>query len=261
MKKILLLALCLSLLSLSLYAESDIVPMEKLKDLQNSYTVKRGERPPIDLQALPDNAYEKGIIKIKLDESFTNQMDNNPVIVDEQGTVRFNIINIDQLNQQYGVKDFNKLFESKAFSSEFSERHRAWGFHLWYTLYFDEKTDIKELVMAYEQLDEVSIAEPQYKTELHASVPINFQIEPDKEEEDVKGSQGSPPVDWTPNDPYLNLQWHYHNTGQYSGTIDADIDLPEAWDIEKGNSNVIVSVHDQGIQYNHPDLTGNMWVN
>lgn len=214
------------------------------KNSPSNFIVKRGERPPIDVQAAPDDAYEKGILKIKLDESFTNQLDNNPVIVDEQGYVRFNITAIDLLNQQYSVASFKKLFECDAFTSEFTERHRAWGFHLWYTLYFDENTDIKELVTAYEQLAEVSIAEPEYKKVLSAS--------------ETDGS-GSPPVDWTPDDPSYNLQWHYHNTGQYSGTVDADIDLPEAWDIEKGNSNVIVAVLDMGIQYDHPDLSGNMW--
>ncbi|MBC8489539.1 MAG: S8 family serine peptidase [Bacteroidetes bacterium] len=220
---------------------------------QINYTVKRGERPPIDLQALPDDAYEKGILKIKLDESFTKQLDENPVTLDENKTVRFNIVGIDQLNQQYGAKNFKKLFESKAFSSKFSERHRAWGFHLWYTLYFDEKTDIKELVNAYENLAEVTIAEPEYKKELIASEPITFQTK-------IKGDEpASPPVDWTPNDPSYNQQWHYHNTGQQSGTPDADIDLPEAWDIERGNSNVIVCIEDGGVQYDHPDLSGNMW--
>ncbi|MCD4744993.1 MAG: S8 family serine peptidase, partial [Bacteroidales bacterium] len=220
---------------------------------QQSYTVKRGERPSIDLQALPVDTYEKGILKIKLDESFTNQMDNNSVIVDKNGTVRFNISNIDQLNQQYGAKNFKKLFECKAFSPKFSERHRAWGFHLWYTLYFDEKTDIKKLITAYENLAEVTIAEPEYKKEIIASEPISSQTK-------IMGDDPvSPPVDWTPDDPSYNLQWHYHNTGQQSGTPDADIDLPEAWDIEKGNSSVIVCIEDGGVQYDHPDLSDNMW--
>ncbi|OQX78327.1 MAG: hypothetical protein B6D61_05790 [Bacteroidetes bacterium 4484_249] len=220
---------------------------------QKNYNVTKGERPPIDLQSLPDDAFEKGILKIKIDESFTKQLDNYPVVVDEKGTVRFNINNIDELNQQYGAKNFNKLFESKAFSSKFSERHRAWGFHLWYTLYFDEKADIKELVNAFEQLPEVTIAEPEYKKELIASDKIIFQTETKDD-----GSE-PPPVDWTPNDPSYGSQWHYHNTGQQNGTPDADIDLPEAWNIERGNSSVIVCIEDGGIQTDHPDLSGNLW--
>ncbi|HOZ02088.1 MAG TPA: hypothetical protein PLG20_09735, partial [Candidatus Syntrophosphaera sp.] len=66
---------------------------------------------------------------------------------------------------------------------------------------------------------------------------------------------------WTPNDPRYGDQWHYHNTGQTGGTVDADIDLPEAWDIEKGHPDVIVDVQDGGFQIDHPDLDLNKWVN
>ena len=48
-----------------------------------------------------------------------------------------------------------------------------------------------------------------------------------------------------PNDANFSNQWFFHNTGQvflenyyghnYSGTPDADIDAPEAWDITTGN--------------------------
>ena len=64
-----------------------------------------------------------------------------------------------------------------------------------------------------------------------------------------------------PNDPDFNKQWHLHNSGQYGGTIDADIDAPEAWDIETGDSDVIIAIIDSGIDYTHPDLENNIWSN
>lgn len=64
----------------------------------------------------------------------------------------------------------------------------------------------------------------------------------------------------TPNDPFFNSQWDLHNTGQFGGVVDADIDAPEAWDI-KNNSSVVVGVIDTGIDYNHPDLSANIWTN
>ena len=45
------------------------------------------------------------------------------------------------------------------------------------------------------------------------------------------------------------------------GTPDADIDAPEAWEISKGSKDIIVGVIDSGVDYNHPDLAPNMWVN
>jgi hypothetical protein len=41
--------------------------------------------------------------------------------------------------------------------------------------------------------------------------------------------------------------------------VDADIDLPEAWDIIKGNPNVVVAVLDMGIDSSHSDLSANIW--
>lgn len=69
-------------------------------------------------------------------------------------------------------------------------------------------------------------------------------------------------LDHIPNDSYFNKQWYLHNTGQGTNdgkttTIDANIDAPEAWDISKGNSNVIVAIVDEGVTSNHPDLPNN----
>jgi len=64
-----------------------------------------------------------------------------------------------------------------------------------------------------------------------------------------------------PNDTYFTYLWGMHNTGQTGGVNDADIDAPEAWDISTNGSNIIVAVIDTGVDYTHPDLAANMWVN
>ncbi len=66
------------------------------------------------------------------------------------------------------------------------------------------------------------------------------------------------------NDTSKNLLWGLDNTSQtvnsVSGTLDADIDGPEAWAINEGtNSSVIVAVIDTGVGFNHPDILANMW--
>ena len=65
----------------------------------------------------------------------------------------------------------------------------------------------------------------------------------------------------TPDDTRYDELWGLHNTGQTGGTADADIDAPEAWDITTGNSHIVVGVTDTGVDYTHPDLINNMWVN
>jgi subtilisin family serine protease len=64
-----------------------------------------------------------------------------------------------------------------------------------------------------------------------------------------------------PNDPSFGSMWGMNNTGQSGGVVDADIDAPEAWDITTGSASVVVGMVDSGIDYNHPDLNDNIWIN
>ena len=61
-----------------------------------------------------------------------------------------------------------------------------------------------------------------------------------------------------PNDEYFPLQWHLHNTGQSGGTPGADIRAPEAWKITTGDPNIVIAVHDSGVDSSHPDLANNL---
>ena len=67
-----------------------------------------------------------------------------------------------------------------------------------------------------------------------------------------------------PNDPLFGQLWGLNNNGQIvgsiTGTADKDIDAPEAWDAFTGGDTV-VAVVDEGIAYDHPDLSPNMWTN
>jgi len=74
-------------------------------------------------------------------------------------------------------------------------------------------------------------------------------------------AQEKPPIHGRkPNDLDDKL-WGLHNKGQSGGTVDADIDAPEAWGRTTGSNDVLVAVIDTGIDYNHPDLRDNMWTN
>jgi subtilisin family serine protease len=64
-----------------------------------------------------------------------------------------------------------------------------------------------------------------------------------------------------PNDPTFQRDWGLLNLDQTGGTIDADIDADEAWDITTGSSEIVVGVIDTGVDYTHPDLAVNMWTN
>ncbi|MDH3318828.1 MAG: S8 family serine peptidase [Betaproteobacteria bacterium] len=65
----------------------------------------------------------------------------------------------------------------------------------------------------------------------------------------------------TPNDPSYPQLWGLDNTGQTGGKPNADIDAPEAWNVQTGGAAAPVAVIDTGVDYNHPDLAANMWIN
>ncbi len=65
----------------------------------------------------------------------------------------------------------------------------------------------------------------------------------------------------TPNDPRYPGQWALSNTGQSDGTIDSDIDAPEAWNVTTGSAETVVAVIDTGVDVSHPDLRDNVWTN
>lgn len=70
-----------------------------------------------------------------------------------------------------------------------------------------------------------------------------------------------------PTDTLFNEQWFHKNTGQTGGTVDADIDTPDAWDITTGgltthdDTIVVCIIEGSGVDIYHVDLVDNIWHN
>ncbi|HPA17233.1 MAG TPA: S8 family serine peptidase [Verrucomicrobiae bacterium] len=69
-----------------------------------------------------------------------------------------------------------------------------------------------------------------------------------------------------PNDPFFPQLWGLLNTGQavngVSGTAHSDISFLDALPLARNPAtNIVVAVIDTGIDYTHPDLAGNLWIN
>ncbi|MHC4093241.1 MAG: S8 family serine peptidase [Planctomycetota bacterium] len=51
-----------------------------------------------------------------------------------------------------------------------------------------------------------------------------------------------------PGDPHFEQQWHLNQAS------DADIDAPEAWDLETGSPHVVIAILDSGTDWTHDDM-------
>src|SRR5262249_54172408 len=69
----------------------------------------------------------------------------------------------------------------------------------------------------------------------------------------------------TPNDPGFGTLYGLNNTGQSvggtAGIAGDDIHAVSAWNVTTGSYKTVVSVMDTGIDYDHPDLYRNIWIN
>ena len=172
----------------------------------------------------------KGEILVKFKDDVKLQIDNS------KGIIETGLISLDKLTQKWQVTDIEKVFKNEekrtetktimTYTGEIIEVPQLFNI---YKLKFSEKTDVKEVIADFEKNPNVNYAEPNYIAKIC----------------DI------------PDDPDFSNQWGLHNTGQYHLT-DADIDAPEAWDIETGDSTVIIGILDTGVDYGHPDLTDNV---
>ncbi len=232
--------------------------MDEHRQLEIKYNVNRGERPPVDLNKVPEDAYKKGVLRIKLMPWADKNFDKRYIHAGKQGYVETGISPFDAINKAIGAQLYERKFDvlyditGDMSVKKYQERHRAWGFHLIYEIRFDEQHDVIAAVKQFAALDHVKYAEPVYKIKQIKPLskkPLPFDPEKPR---------------WMPNDPFFTPhQWGLYNYGQeiggQVGVEEVDVRAVDAWDIEKGNPDFIVAVIDDGIEYYHEDLAGNMW--
>lgn len=66
------------------------------------------------------------------------------------------------------------------------------------------------------------------------------------------------------NDQFFSLQYALYNDGSFNpgySVPGADIDAVEAWKTTRGSKDVVITVFDDGVDFSHPDLANNAWIN
>ncbi len=135
------------------------------------------------------------------------------------------IASLDRLNQRYAVQQISPVFTHFDLTDPIAVQYGLAGV---FKLIVPAGTDIFTMIAEYQRDPAIAYAEPNRIYRI-----TDF-----------------------PNDTDFGKQWALHNTGQTGGSPDADIDAPEAWDIETGNPTVLIAIVDTGVDYSHPDLAG-----
>ena len=122
-----------------------------------------------------------------------------------------------------GILEVRRVFPH---AGVYEERLRREGMHRFFYVTWDPDRKETKAAAALESVPGILHVTPQFSVQLRAF-----------------------------NDPYFSSQWHFVNT-RYT---QADINVQKVWDeFTVGNSQVIVSVVDEGVDMDHEDLAANL---
>lgn len=143
---------------------------------------------------------------------------------------------LDSLNRKYAVRAMEQVFKQPAGEKALLPSPDATPareeLSLVYRLRLPPEADILAIAQEYACNPAVEYAEPNYL--------VSIALAPDDYYYNRTGTWGQPYPD----------MWGQHR-----------IQAESAWDVAQGSAQVVIAVLDTGVDYNHPDLTDNIWVN
>ncbi len=207
---------------------NEVVEAAPLLSVSQGYNLERGFAA---VYVDPAEGMEAAARSLEAQPEIANSL---PVMIDENGASRYFLP--DEFTVQFRP-DVSKKRAGEIIREHGSRvvmEQRTPGY---YTLAVPAGRGLFETIREFSALDEVLFAEP-------SEVSFNSALP------------------YIPNDPDFTRLWGLRNTGQTVngtvGTADADIDASEAWDVIRGDPEVIVAVIDTGADLNHPDLQANI---
>ncbi|PWA11030.1 S8 family serine peptidase [Flavobacterium laiguense] len=191
---------------------------------------------------------KQGSVKVKFSGQLTQTL--RKMSVSKGDKLLTGIQAFDKVSAKVGAKKMQRLFPENP-NPRLEAKLRKHKLDLWYVVDIDINQNPQEVVLQYKGIADIQIAETEKE-----KVLSDYSFEKINLENSSKVTSAS-----YFNDPSLGDQWHYNNTGQTGYTDGSDINLFKAWDVVKGNPNIIVSIHDEGVDIEHPDLKDNIWTN
>jgi subtilisin family serine protease len=182
-----------------------------------------GEVPP---QLDPYNPpFEPGVVLVKLKDDVQVHRDRLARAVNPS----FGVSSLDFLNLEFELRTAEKIFTQAEQRSVAKLVQMPQGYieapnlHNIYRLSFDEDLSVEMMVQAYSEDPNVEYAEPDYLMRM---------------------------METTPDDPMYSQQWHH-----------AAVNAPALWDSTTGDTSQVIGIIDTGVDWDHPDLEENIWIN
>jgi len=138
---------------------------------------------------------------------------------------------LDDIRSMTGVSSVKSVFNGKLRKTKDQQRDPANWFQIEVTA---DKAKIASLVKALNTFPEVGVAEATFERRINADGPMVADLD----------------------DPLVADQWHLN-----AANVPAAWDYLQANDLPAGGLPLTVAVIDTGVDYLHPDLIDNMWVN
>ena len=213
-------------------------------------------KEPQKVSPVSDDAVA-GELLVRFDEGVSEILDQAGLITKsgESAASRSGVLTVDEILDLVEGYQIERVFPVDMRSEE---KMREEGLHLWYVVRFSDKYHVEKVAADLARLGEVSRVEFN-RTLKRANQNKAVPLSADAIEQMAASAKAA-----KYNDPHLPLQWHMVNNGDLGATkfvAGADVNVEKAWELCKGNPSIIVAVLDEGVDFSHPDLKANMWVN
>lgn len=172
---------------------------------------------------------------------------------------RSGLPSMDEVMDIIGAYKFERVFPV---DKKNEGRTREAGLHLWYSVKFSEAVDLEQAAKDLARIAEVQkvqyshILKRSYDTKKATALTVDMM----KKMSTTRSASELPH-----NDELLTKQWDMINSGDQEfvkhSIADCDIQVADAWELCAGDPNIIVAIVDEGVDFKHPDLAPNMWVN